>query len=109
MDGDDEKLSREKKFPKKQTTASGGGRPKESSAVEDEGVASLRRAFLVEKWMDMKPINSKNKTHRTKPSSLPDFDQKPVLDNDQFFFLFNWGGLGFTFVITDSFDFDFIV
>ncbi|KAL4572344.1 hypothetical protein LXL04_019117 [Taraxacum kok-saghyz] len=85
MDGDDEKLGREEKFPKKQTTTSGGGRPKASSAVEDEGVASFRRVFLVEKWMDMKAINSKNMSRRTKPSSLPDLDQKPVVDNDQFF------------------------
>ncbi|KAI3781667.1 hypothetical protein L2E82_11687 [Cichorium intybus] len=88
MEGDDEKCSREEKILKKQSISSGGcagaGRPKASSAVEDEGVASLRRAFLVEKWMDMK-INEKNLNRRRRPSSLPDVEQKPVLHNDPFF------------------------
>ncbi|XP_023736142.1 protein BIG GRAIN 1-like A [Lactuca sativa] len=90
MDGDDVKSGREEKTSKKQSISSGGGgggggRPKASSAVEDEAVASLRRAFLVEKWMNMKQ-NEKNINTRTRPSSIPDVYRKPVIDNDPIFF-----------------------
>ncbi|KAJ0681155.1 putative protein BIG GRAIN 1 [Helianthus annuus] len=66
-----------------------GGRSRGSSAVEDEGIATLRRAFLVQKWMDMK-VNAKNLTHRRRASSLPEYSNRKssVNDNinDPFFF-----------------------
>ncbi|KAI3676321.1 hypothetical protein L1987_85927 [Smallanthus sonchifolius] len=65
----------------KQRISGGGGR----IAVEDERIATLRRAFLVQKWMDMK-VNAKNFTHRRKPSSSPEYsDRKSVIDDDPFF------------------------
>ncbi|KAK9054962.1 hypothetical protein SSX86_026041 [Deinandra increscens subsp. villosa] len=62
----------------------GGGRARASGAVEDEGIATLRRAFLVQKWMDMK-VNAKSLTHRRRASSLPDSDRKPTIDDDDQF------------------------
>lgn len=81
MDGGDEKSGEfklpEEKLAKKQSVGKG-------NAVEDEGMASLRRAFLVEKWMDMKR-NPKPITRQTRPSSLPENHRKSTLDNDPIF------------------------
>ncbi|KVI11520.1 protein BIG GRAIN 1-like B [Cynara cardunculus var. scolymus] len=77
MDGGDEKSSEFKLREEKQSV---GARAKASSVVEDEGMASHRRPFLVEKWMDMKTF-----TGRTRPSTLPEFHRKLALDNDPVF------------------------
>ncbi|XP_071723172.1 protein BIG GRAIN 1-like A [Rutidosis leptorrhynchoides] len=63
-------------FLKKQ---SGGG------ATNDDGITNLRRAFLVQKWLDMK-VNAKNFTRRRRSSSLPENYPKSVLGNDPFLF-----------------------
>ncbi|KAI3496372.1 hypothetical protein L1887_38733 [Cichorium endivia] len=97
IDGSDEKFGefklRKPKVAKKQSVKSGGadgaaggrGRFKSSSAVEDEEIASFRRACLVDKWMEMKG-NEKVSTGRRKHTSLPEFDRKMLLDNDPMFF-----------------------
>nr|XP_043622762.1 protein BIG GRAIN 1-like A [Erigeron canadensis] len=79
------KLREDNVTKKKSHVSGGGGRGRGSSAVEDEGIASLRRAFLVQKWLEM-IANAKNLTHRKRSSSLPDSDRKSVIDNDPFFF-----------------------
>ena len=60
---------------------------KNGSAVEDEEIASFRRAVLVDKWMDTE-VNEKVSTARRgpPPSALPEFDRKVALDNDSMFF-----------------------
>ncbi|XP_023735818.1 protein BIG GRAIN 1-like A [Lactuca sativa] len=97
IDGSDESFGefklRKQKAAKKQSVKSGGGdtsgggrgRFKSSSAVEDEEVASFRRACLVDKWMEMK-VNEKVSKGGRRPTSLPEFDRKIILDNDPMFF-----------------------
>ncbi|KAI3810919.1 hypothetical protein L1987_20583 [Smallanthus sonchifolius] len=81
MDAGDEK-QREEKVSRKQRESGGGG----GSTVEDERIATLRRAFLVQKWMNMK-VNAKNFTHRRRASLLPEYShRKSVIDDDPFFF-----------------------
>lgn len=94
IDGSDEKFGefklRKPKAAKKLNGGSNGGgggrgRSKSSSVVEDEEIASFRRACLVEKWMEMKG-NEKGLKGRGGASSLPEFDRKMVIDNDPIFF-----------------------
>ncbi|KAJ0599701.1 putative protein BIG GRAIN 1 [Helianthus annuus] len=96
IDGGDEKFGefkvRKQKVAKKQSVKSGGGgggggrgRLKSKSAVEDEEIAGFRQACLVDKWMEMKG-NEKVTAGRRGSLSLPEFDQKLVLDNDPLFF-----------------------
>nr|XP_043627812.1 protein BIG GRAIN 1-like A [Erigeron canadensis] len=91
IDGSDEKFGefklRKPKVVKKQSVKNGGGgRLKSGNVVEDEEIASFRRACLVEKWMDMKSTNEKVVTSRRGTTSLSEFDRKLVLDNDPMFF-----------------------
>ncbi|GJZ57894.1 BIG GRAIN 1-like protein A [Tanacetum coccineum] len=80
IDGGDEKFGefkvRKPKVAKK---------PSRGKSVEDEEIASFRRACLVEKWMEMK-ANEKVVVARHGPPTLPEFDRKGVLDNDPLFF-----------------------
>ncbi|KAL3497432.1 hypothetical protein ACH5RR_040164 [Cinchona calisaya] len=62
---------------KKCNLQSNGGRAKCSSTVEDEEMASLKRACLIEKWMEKK-VNDKVSSRR----NLSTFE----LDNDPLFF-----------------------
>ncbi|KAL4564475.1 hypothetical protein LXL04_028539 [Taraxacum kok-saghyz] len=96
IDGSDEKFGefklRKPKVARKQSVKNGGGggdnagagrgRFKSYSAVEDEEIASFRRACLVDKWMEQKA----NEKVSTRPTSLPEFDRKMILDNDPMFF-----------------------
>ncbi|KAI3701807.1 hypothetical protein L6452_27164 [Arctium lappa] len=95
IDGGDEKFGefklRRQKAAKKPSVKNGaGGRSKtSSSAVEDEDIASFRRAVLVDKWMETKVNHQKVSTGSKGPPpslSLPEFDRKVALDNDPLFF-----------------------
>ncbi|WOG85546.1 hypothetical protein DCAR_0104737 [Daucus carota subsp. sativus] len=63
----------------------GGDRAKASGrTVEDEEMTSLRRACLIEKWMEKK-VN--DKVSARKGSLVPEFDEKYLIqDNDPLFF-----------------------
>nr|GEV76011.1 hypothetical protein [Tanacetum cinerariifolium] len=76
MDVGDEKFSEFKHWEEKLSSRpSGGDTTRASSVVEDEGTTSLRRAYLVKKWIDMR--NAKILTRRrTRHSSLPEFNPK---------------------------------
>nr|GFB47261.1 protein BIG GRAIN 1-like B [Tanacetum cinerariifolium] len=80
IDGGDEKFGefkvRKPKVAKK---------PIRRKSVEDEEIASFRKACLVEKWMEMK-ANEKEVVARHKPPTLPEFGRKGVLDKDPLFF-----------------------
>ncbi|KAL6584888.1 hypothetical protein OROMI_004177 [Orobanche minor] len=86
IDGSDEKFGEMKlqkpKVAKKQSRG-GQGKLKGGNVVEDEEIASFRRACLVKKWMDMKETE-KVARNRKGVTSLPKFDRK--LDNDPMFF-----------------------
>ncbi|KAD1612198.1 hypothetical protein R6Q59_018268 [Mikania micrantha] len=86
MNAGDEKSGEFKHWEGKDSCkrSGGGGGVKACSLVEDEGIATLRRAFLVQKWMDMK-LNVKNFTHQSRASSsFSVSDQKPATDDDSF-------------------------
>ncbi|OIT06861.1 PREDICTED: protein BIG GRAIN 1-like B [Nicotiana attenuata] len=77
-----------KETKKYNNKSNGGAKPKANNnnnnnnnkSIEDEEIASFRRACLVEKWMEKK-VKDKVLMTRKGPSSLPD-----LLDNDPFFF-----------------------
>ncbi|CAK9172345.1 unnamed protein product [Ilex paraguariensis] len=70
---------------KKQIIKSGATVRARTSDREDEGMASLRRACLIEKWME-KRVSDKV-TARRRESSLPEMDRKALHDiNDPLFF-----------------------
>ncbi|XP_071726934.1 protein BIG GRAIN 1-like B [Rutidosis leptorrhynchoides] len=88
IDGSDEKFGemklRKPKITKKQS-GGGHGRLKSSNVVEDEEIASFRRACLVEKWMEIRGTK-KVTTSRNVTNSLSEFDTKLGVDNDPMFF-----------------------
>ncbi|KAI3786843.1 hypothetical protein L1987_40854 [Smallanthus sonchifolius] len=80
---------REAELSRKPSVSGGGsggsGRAPPRSAVEDEGISSLRRAVLVQEWVDIK-LNAKNLTRQAGSSSLLESNRKSVIDNGRLFF-----------------------
>ncbi|KAI3468077.1 hypothetical protein Pfo_024740 [Paulownia fortunei] len=87
IDGSVEKSEDFKAYKEKPVKRQGGFRAKTStgnSSVEDEEIASFRRACLVEKWME-KEANEKVVAKR-RPPLLPELENKSLQDNDLLFF-----------------------
>ncbi|KAK1369396.1 Ankyrin repeat-containing protein [Heracleum sosnowskyi] len=61
-----------------------GGRAKGRSSIENEEMSSLKKACLLEKWMEQK-VNEKALA-RGRVSLVPQFDHKLMQDNDPLFF-----------------------
>ncbi|KAM7510763.1 hypothetical protein LguiB_009638 [Lonicera macranthoides] len=72
------------KFSKKQSSVKCSSvKSKARSSIEDEEMASFRRACLIEKWMDKKVAG---KVTGLRQESLPEFDNKSLHYNDHQFF-----------------------
>lgn len=78
------KQNKEKNVKKLHTTRGLGGRAKGRSSIENEDMSSLKRACLLEQWMEHK-VNEKALA-RGRVSLVPLFDHKLMQDNDPLFF-----------------------
>ncbi|XP_074332820.1 protein BIG GRAIN 1-like B [Apium graveolens] len=78
------KQNKEKNVKRLRSNGGLGGRPKGRSSIENEEMSSLKKACLLEKWMEQK-VNEKALA-RGRVSLVPQFDRKLMQDNDPLFF-----------------------